>query len=357
MNILIVLDNYYIPQYTGGVESSTHELAAALKRRGHRVSVLCKLAPEGFIGLKTRALRRLSGKAYAGDSTLGYPVYRAWDVPGCVAAAAVDLKADVALVQNWSPVRVTQELGKAGVPAVVYLHNVMTHLLDGDLRSLRQTRFVANSSFTATRYRELFGLDCVVLPPLFAPDRYVGPRNPSNVTFVNPHPKKGVHIAFGVAELCPDIPFELFQSWTLGEEHYSYIRDQLARLPNVAFHPPAKDMRKVYGKAKVLLAPSTCEEAWGRVASEAQFSGIPVVASDIGGLPESVGPGGILIDPDAPIEVWADAIRRLWTDEAFYAGLSSAALDYSARQALRPDVQVATLSEVMTSAMAQPAAA
>ena len=38
---------------------------------------------------------------------------------------------------------------------------------------------------------------------------------------------------------------------------------------------------------------------FGRIAVEPQFSGIPVVASDRGGLPEAVGPGGVLIDPAA----------------------------------------------------------
>ena len=54
------------------------------------------------------------------------------------------------------------------------------------------------------------------------------------------------------------------------------------------------DMRSVYRDTKVLLVPSQWLETWGRVATEAQFSGIPVLASRSGALPEAVGPGGIL---------------------------------------------------------------
>ena len=53
---------------------------------------------------------------------------------------------------------------------------------------------------------------------------------------------------------------------------------------------------------KILLAPSKWEEAWGRVASEAHCSGIPVVGSRRGGLPEAIGEGGIVLDYDAPLD-------------------------------------------------------
>src|SRR3546814_9881685 len=47
--------------------------------------------------------------------------------------------------------------------------------------------------------------------------------------------------------------------------------------------PISHDMREVYRRTHTLLVPSQWEEAWGRVATEAQFSGIPVLASDRGG--------------------------------------------------------------------------
>lgn len=343
MRILIVLDNFYIPQYSGGVESCTHELALELAGRGHEVAVLCRLAMEGVTGLRLRLLRRFSGKPYAGDRLLGYPVYRAWDVPGALDALITDFAPDVALIQNWSPVRIAQVLAARRIPAAVYLHNVFTELLDGDLRSLSGVRFIANSVFTAERFRRLLGIEALPLPPLFRPELYTGRRDPRNVTFINPHPKKGSHLAFDIVTLCPDISFHFVQSWTLGEDHYALIRAKLKELPNLTFQKRTRNMKKVYGRAKIILAPSKCEEAWGRVASEAQFSGIPVVASNIGGLPEAVGPGGILLDPEGPADVWAEAIHRLWTDEAFYREKSQAALAYSRRPEINPALQVDAL--------------
>jgi glycosyltransferase involved in cell wall biosynthesis len=79
---------------------------------------------------------------------------------------------------------------------------------------------------------------------------------------------------------------------------------------NVTLHPPTRDMRPLYARARLLLAPSQWEEAWGRVATEAQVSGIPVLASNRGGLPEAVGNGGILLPADAPGNEWA---RGTWS--------------------------------------------
>jgi glycosyltransferase involved in cell wall biosynthesis len=90
-------------------------------------------------------------------------------------------------------------------------------------------------------------------------------------------------------------------------------------------------MRRVYGKCKILLVPSVWEEAYGRVVTEAQVSGIPAVASERGGLPEAVGRGGILIDPDGPIDHWVTAVRKLWHDDHCYAERSAAAVAHAER--------------------------
>jgi glycosyltransferase involved in cell wall biosynthesis len=97
-----------------------------------------------------------------------------------------------------------------------------------------------------------------------------------------------------------------------------------------------------------LLVPSQWEdETWGRVVTEAQFSGIPVVTSDRGGLPESVGPGGIVLPYDAPATAWAEVLTALWSDEARYAPLSQAALDHAARAEIDLEHQVSQLMDTL----------
>ena len=96
-------------------------------------------------------------------------------------------------------------------------------------------------------------------------------------------------------------------------------------------------MRKVYRTAKLVLVPSQWRETWGRIVTEAHFNGIPVLASDRGGLPESVGPGGIVVSSSAAISEWESALSRMWDDASEYQRLCHAAFEYSKRQAIQPE--------------------
>lgn len=109
-------------------------------------------------------------------------------------------------------------------------------------------------------------------------------------------------------------------------------------------------MSEVFGRTKILLAPSQWEEAWGRVASEAHCSGIPVVGSNRGGLPEAIGPGGMILLHDAPAEEWAAAIRLLWSNPAAYETYSRAATTYAGRKQLDSTTQFNSFMEVLRSA-------
>jgi glycosyltransferase involved in cell wall biosynthesis len=68
--------------------------------------------------------------------------------------------------------------------------------------------------------------------------------------------------------------------------------------------------------ARALLVPSRWYEAAPRTIVEACASGVPVIASDIGALPDSVEPGvsGLLVPPERPDD-WALAVGSLLDDE------------------------------------------
>lgn len=65
-------------------------------------------------------------------------------------------------------------------------------------------------------------------------------------------------------------------------------------------------------KCKFLVLPSKAE-SFGIVLLEAMVFGKPVVASNVGGIPEVVGGGGILVPPNDPLELSA-AINKLLKD-------------------------------------------
>ena len=74
-------------------------------------------------------------------------------------------------------------------------------------------------------------------------------------------------------------------------------------------------MAREYAQARLLLVPSVWEEAWGRVVTEAQVSGIPVLAAAIGGLPDPSAPGGILVPPGSGVDVWNAHLREFWSSD------------------------------------------
>ena len=78
-----------------------------------------------------------------------------------------------------------------------------------------------------------------------------------------------------------------------------------------------------------------------------QQAGIPAIATNDRGLPESVGPGGILLDRVAPFESWLDALDKLWNDNDLYDDLSRKALMHSQRQELSTDYLVRRFLELV----------
>jgi glycosyltransferase involved in cell wall biosynthesis len=253
-------------------------------------------------------------------------------------------KPDVVVVQEIHPQVMVQRLKAAGIPHAVYIHEVeeIDHLRpvgeDG-------VPFIANSRFTAQRLRERCGIEAHVIRPIIDPAQYVTPTSREHVLFVNTIPRKGVEVALDLARARPDIPFDMVQGWTLKPPQVAVLR---GRLPaNVTLHPATRDMRPRYAQARLLLAPSQWEEAWGRVATEAQVSGIPVLASSRGGLPEAVGDGGLLLPADAPGEEWARALGRLWDDAAAYARYAAAAAEHGRRPEIQPETIVEDLLSLL----------
>ncbi|CAN7512375.1 glycosyltransferase [Aminobacter sp. LjRoot7] len=353
MKVLFAGGNGYTPEFSGGVQSSTHHLVEQLRAHGHEASVLAALFGDGMFGFKARAKMKLTGQRAVIDSFPGYPVVRAWFPWEAVGFAVQKLKPDVAVVQCHKSVPIGKALEAQGIPLVVYLRNVEFHELGGDLSELRQARYIANSEFTARTYGQRFGIESAVIPPTINPAHYATETSGDFVTLINPYEEKGFELAVRIAGRCPDIPFLFVESWKLADDHRARIEEIIAPLGNVRLESRTSNMKTVYGRTKILLAPSKWEEAWGRVASEAHCSGIPVIGSRRGGLPEAVGEGGVVLDYDAPLDDWVETVRRLWQDRAEYDRLSAAARAFAGRAQLDPDAQFATFMGVLDRAVAQ----
>ncbi|QQR44075.1 glycosyltransferase family 4 protein [Myxococcus xanthus] len=73
-----------------------------------------------------------------------------------------------------------------------------------------------------------------------------------------------------------------------------------------------RDMRPLYAAMDAVAVPSEWLEPFGRVSIEAQACGVPVLASRIGGLPETLSDdeSGWLIAP-GDVAAWRDALTAI----------------------------------------------
>jgi glycosyltransferase involved in cell wall biosynthesis len=188
-----------------------------------------------------------------------------------------------------------------GIPILFALHNLS--YFDAEPFRLAD-RVVVPTEFARRHYRDALGLECDVLPLVVDPGRVSVKRNAKSphpnplpegegtfVTFVNPTPLKGVFIFARIAEVLsrmrPDIPLLIVE----GAGKASFLPKlgiDLRGLKNLRIMPNTPDARRFFAVTKLLLMPSLIENA-ALVAMEAMTNGIPVLASNRGGLPETIG--------------------------------------------------------------------
>ncbi len=345
MRILFATAHKYLPEIRGGMEVNTHHLAVALGKLGHSIGVLAGLKGRGFTGLRARARMKLLGDPCPVDHGLGYPVWRSTNTPEAVERVTAAFRPDVVVLQGGAEfIELLRRFLNLDVPVVGYLHSSDRLPLDEELRRHPRLCFVANSHFTASLHPEkrIRG----IIPPIVPRESYATRSDRSAAVFVNPAPYKGLDTVMALAKARPDVPFLFVVN---GMPTPPPARELLPA--NVRVIGPVKDMKEVYAKAKVILAPSQVEETWGRIATEAHISGIPVLASRRGGLPEAVGPGGLCLPADAPIADWIASFARLWDDPGTYHDFAAAAFQYSQRPEIQPETIVKSFSKILETAM------
>jgi glycosyltransferase involved in cell wall biosynthesis len=370
--LLLATQQPFYPDAAGGSQRSALEILRGLQGRGWEVGVVCSAGSRRWLPGRLWARRRDSGAVLAGspwarrDDSLGFPVWRSFPLASLRGGAVLHHRLVVPwferLLDAFAPDVVLGDRNAAcplllrslalGIPGV-YLARSLPRFDEPTILPPHLT-FVANSPYTARVLVAITGRDVPVVRPMVPRHSYeVAGREPERVTLVNPIPHKGLDIALEVARRLPEQPFLFVKGrWgsLRGAQVDAYAR-RAAALPNVEVLDFCDDMRQVYRRTRVLLVPSQFLETFGRVILEAHINGIPVVASDVGGVAETVGQGGILVRPKENVEGYADALRSL-ADPAEYERFSTAALENSRREELDPLVQLDELVRALETAIA-----
>jgi glycosyltransferase involved in cell wall biosynthesis len=173
-----------------------------------------------------------------------------------------------------------------------------------------QTRLLASAGgrVAISRYLQAYLRDHGALAstllalPVYGSGPFKQARNfgRGSVTMINPCIEKGVDIFIGLAKRFPTTPFTAVPTW--GAD--ALVLAALGEVPNVTVRAPADDIDGVLADTTVLLAPSVWPETFGYVVPESMVRGVPVIASDSGGLPEAK-LGVDYVVPIRPAE-WAD---------------------------------------------------
>ncbi|MBI4301055.1 MAG: glycosyltransferase family 4 protein [Chloroflexi bacterium] len=116
----------------------------------------------------------------------------------------------------------------------------------------------------------------------------------------------------------------------LYEETLNIIEDLSLTSKVILFGQASReDLLMLYNAAWVFAFPSLYE-GFGLPPLEAMACGTPVISANTSSLPEVLGDAALLIDPE-DVEAWADAIARLYQDEALRDELKSRGLAQSGK--------------------------
>ncbi|MCG5434122.1 glycosyltransferase family 4 protein [Mycobacterium sp. MYCO198283] len=333
----------------GGMQTHTGELTRALDARGVQQTVVTTRPPGGA--------REVAFGSHARIVRLGVPVpvcRQFYSVPAAALVPRLARRSDLVhahLGEDLAIVPLALTAAAAGrIPLVLTVHTSVRRTLrvsdarsallkavGGRLELAGERR--ADAVLTLThRLRDGLLADGVpagrirVIPSGVNPDLFDGAAEPARtgdrVVFVGRlHPQKGVDTAVRALPMLPGVTLVLAGDGPDRAE-LARLAQRLGVADRVEFlgFVPHDRVPQLLADADLFVMPSQYEEL-GTAIVEAMASGVPVVASNIGGIPQLVDDGetGVLVPPGDPAEL-AAACRALLADPARSALMAKKAL-------------------------------
>jgi glycosyltransferase involved in cell wall biosynthesis len=324
MNILWSI-HLYPPNHNCGSEYVAHNINKFLISKGHQVRVFLHQAEMHKVSVPYN---------YEGVDVMGGNAIRQCDSYRW---------ADVILT-HLDYTQYTILMGyEVKRPLVHFIHNDTPYT--SIQTAFRGQHVVYNSQWISDKLA--YQWPSTVLTPPCDYDYYNVCENPEEneyITLINLDVNKGGEILREVARAMPDKKFlGVIGSYSTGG------KGQIIEQPgNVKVVPNTPDILSIYKQTRVLLMPSEYE-SWGRTATEAMCSGIPVIACPTPGLKENLGEAGVWIPARKPtkrtddgeiieeyeydITELVNSIKRL-DDKEYYKSISVKSRDRA--QELRP---------------------
>ncbi len=382
-----IVSNLYPPFERGGAELVAQRVADELYRRGHKVFVLSTKPFDGIQSLKLTMTAQHVGRVYrffpknlyhlSNGHKKPFPIRLLWHVIDAISKSSVKIieelidieQPDVILTHNLKGLGLAASaaIQKSGVFQLHTLHDVQLTIPSGLLihgqentwmnRSIIRRFYesytkksigkpnvvVSPSQYLKNVYsdRGFFkGSDIQVLPNPF-PKRHALKREssrtgPFNMLFIGQLEKhKGIELLLDAVQQL-DVPFQLHIA---GDGSLAtHVADYASRDRRMHFHGfiSFEHISKLVSRADVVVVPSLCYENSPTVIYESFQVGVPVIASNIGGIPELIkeGENGWLVEPGNQ-EALVNALRNVEQNKEELWKLSSSIREGAQKYALR----------------------
>jgi hypothetical protein len=361
MRILLTANASYMPPRGGATRSNLLWLEY-MAAQGHACRVVAGALPE------TAGKRAQMAQEGSGRQALGEPRVQIYEVAER-SRQGPTLRRHIREFQpDWVLVS-SEDLGHAllreahdSAPGrVVYLAHTPQFFPFGPASwnpDLSATELVARAAGVVAIGHHTAGYICrytgreavVIHPPIYGsgPFPNLASFDAGLITMVNPCAVKGISIFVALAERFPAYGFGAMPGWGTTAAD----RRELAARPNIAMLPNCRHIAEFLSRTRILLMPSLWYEGFGLTVMEAMLHGIPVIASDAGGLVEAkMGTPFVAHTPAIerytpvfdehslpqpviePVDLrpWENALRALATDRALYQRVSMASREAALR--------------------------
>jgi len=384
MRVLLAQNSLYYPAHGGG-DKSNRLLMEALAARGHACAAVARIPVFGEQEHQ-RYVAELAGRGISPRTTdggivsferAGVDVHVVTNavtnasLRACLANQVEAFQPEVILTSTDDPAQLLLEAAlRVENVRVVYLARATLAVPFGPdcafpsetkTERLRAVdRVVGVSQYVAGYFHKFAGIDAVHVPiSLLEPGDWpaLGRFTNEFVTLVNPCAVKGLVIFLALADQFPEALFAAVPTWGTNQQDRAALRAR----PNVRILDPVDDIDLLLGRTRVLLVPSLWAEARSRIVLEAMLRGVPVMAANVGGIPEAkMGVPYLLpvnpivkfqarLDeqmvpvaevPEQDTAPWREALQRLLTERPHYEEIShqsrAAATSYAATLTVEP---------------------
>jgi glycosyltransferase involved in cell wall biosynthesis len=294
---------HYFPRI-GGAERDLHKKLSYLASKGHEVEVLCFM---NGIGTPFDKYERIEMDGIIIHQLKHRPIRK--EIQDWI------VKSDVVFTILFASPNIVSICNQYAIPVVNFVCDEMCFSNSIIRQSILKSQIIiANSEYTKNRIAKILLRESFVSFPFFnKEEKCKGTALPKKVAlFFNPVMHKGYGIVKHLIKKFKDIDF-----YIVGTDDFDPLSNcsiEKVLQTNVFYLQCTEDqsvINSLYKDSFVVLVPSQVPETFSMVTAEAIWRHVPVIASNYGALPETVGNAGILVDKFNSEEEWEKSFQTI----------------------------------------------